>query len=95
MVQLFTVDGPGGEGDMSAFVDVSDDDLEPTFDFPEEPSDDERPQTTSGSSLWQDPSDKQATVSLLANKRMRKLARGKANEDRVSGEDLQNKLREQ
>jgi hypothetical protein len=94
--QLFTVDVPGDLEDEAGRADISEDELEPTFEYQaEESDDDERPQTTSSSALWQDPADKMASVSLAGTKRLRKLARGKANVDNVNGEELQHKLREQ
>lgn len=98
--QLFTVDIPaaGAAGDENAFnhfgSDISEDEMEPTLEFPEELELDEQ-ETTSQGSLWHDPADNAVSVSLQSNKRLRKLARGRGEEDQVSGNDLSRKLREQ
>jgi hypothetical protein len=98
-IQLFTIDVPEG----GAPFDVSEDELEPTFDFPDLPSEDEDSDSDAedegrsagkGKAVWQDPADDKTVISLQNNKRLRKLGRAKG-EDRVNGGELSGKLREQ
>lgn len=96
--QLFTVDAPGAEftdagGDWQD--DISEDDLEPTLEYAAEEQELEAGEATAPGSLWSDPADAAVSVSMQSNKRLRKLARGRAAEDQVSGNDLHRKLREQ
>lgn len=84
---------------MPEVADVSEDELDdqPTIEFTEQPAQylQVPPPRAERQQLWEDPADETVSVSLKASKRTRKLARGKGGEDRVSGSDLQVKLREQ
>ncbi|KAL7422468.1 U3 snoRNP protein [Cryptotrichosporon argae] len=102
--ELFTVDAGLAPADMSDAGEVSEDDAEPVFEFVAEDDDDgeddEDEQAAGGArqeSLWHDPADDAVTASLVEDKRLRKLARGKDKVDGevVGGRELQRRLREQ
>lgn len=101
--QLFTVDIPDPDRELEeTAADVSEDEIEPTFEFLPESSSEERTvdgasvfSDTAGPSLWHDPADQQASVSLNEAKRLRKLARDRSEHESLTGNVLQSKLREQ
>lgn len=89
-LKLFTVDVP-------LTGDVSEDDLDdqmPTFEVYGDHRSPEPEHTSSTAALWEDPADNAVTVSLQSSKRLKKLGRAKQ-QDKVTGGELQSKLREQ
>lgn len=76
---------------------MSEDDLDdqlPTFEVHGRQESPEPQPSTSAGALWEDPADNNVAVSLQSSKRLKKLGRAKQ-QDKVTGSELQAKLREQ